>query len=159
MWCLLALLEFILKYGSLYQNLKPKRKKKTFRIYKKWYEFKKTFRTQKKLQKTDTIPIIIPIIIVGRSYYTLMTFLMMLSVRLLSMLMILLSILSGIGNLICGNNLHWLLNLNLIYETLWTGPRSGLHVIVSKYAALVIERPDIHFSLIFYDKNKSRISI
>ena len=28
--------------------------------------------------------------------------------------------------LICGNNLNWLLNLNLIYETLWTGVRSGL---------------------------------
>ena len=37
-----------------------------------------------------------------------------------------LSILSVIGHLICGNNLNWLLNLNLIYETLWTGVRSGL---------------------------------
>ena len=55
-----------------------------------------------------------------------MTFLMMLSVILLSMLMILLSILSVIGDLICGNNLNWLLNLNLIYETLWTGARSDL---------------------------------
>ena len=53
-------------------------------------------------------------------------FLTMLSVILLSMLMILLSILSVIGHLICGNNLNWLLNLNLIYETLWTGVRSGL---------------------------------
>ena len=35
--------------------------------------------------------------------------------------MILLSILSVIRHLICGNNLNWLLNLNLIYETLWTG--------------------------------------
>ena len=25
-----------------------------------------------------------------------------------------------------GNNLNWLLNLNLIYETVWTGVRSGL---------------------------------
>ena len=40
------------------------------------------------------------------SYYTLMTFLMMLSVILLSMLMILLSILSVIRHLICGNNLN-----------------------------------------------------
>ena len=55
------------------------------------------------------------------SYYTLMTFLTMFSVVLLSMLMILLSILSLIRHLICGNNLNWLLNLNLIYETLWTG--------------------------------------
>ena len=36
------------------------------------------------------------------------------------------SILSVIRHLICGNNLNWLLNLNLIYETLWTGARSGL---------------------------------
>ena len=28
--------------------------------------------------------------------------------------------------MICGNNLNWLLNLNLIYETLWTGTGSGL---------------------------------
>ena len=59
------------------------------------------------------------------SYYTLMIFLM-LSVILLPMLMILVSILSVIRHLICGNNLNWFLNLNLIYETLWTGVRSGL---------------------------------
>ena len=52
-----------------------------------------------------------------------MTFLMMLSVILLSMLMILLSILSVIRLLICGNNLNWLLNLNLIYETLDWGKK------------------------------------
>ena len=52
--------------------------------------------------------------------------LMMLSVILLSMLMILLFILSVIRHLICGNNLNWLLNLNLIYKTLSTGVRSGL---------------------------------
>ena len=40
--------------------------------------------------------------------------------------MILFSILSVIRHLICGNNLNWLLNLNLIYKTLWTGVRSGL---------------------------------
>ena len=51
---------------------------------------------------------------------------LMLSVILLSMLMILLSILSVIRHLICGNNLNWLLNLNLICKTLWTGVRSGL---------------------------------
>ena len=28
--------------------------------------------------------------------------------------------------LICGNSLNWFLNLNLIYETLWIGVRSGL---------------------------------
>ena len=57
------------------------------------------------------------------SCYTLMTFLMMLSVILLSMLMILLSILSVIGHLICGNSLNWLLNLNLIYKTLDWGKK------------------------------------
>ena len=54
------------------------------------------------------------------------TFLTMLSVILLYMLMLLLTILSVIRHLICGNNLTWPLNLNLIYETLWIGVRSGL---------------------------------
>ena len=67
-----------------------------------------------------------PSLVLHFSYYTLMTFLMMLSVILLSMLMMLLSILSVIKHLICVNNLNWLLNLNLIYETLWIGERSGL---------------------------------
>ena len=71
-----------------------------------------------------------PFLVLHFSYYTLMTFLMMLSVILLSMLMILLSILSVIRHLICGNNLNWLLNLNLIYETLWTGARSDLLISV-----------------------------
>ena len=48
------------------------------------------------------------------SCYTLIIFLTMLSVILLSMLMIVLSILSVIQHLICGYNLNWLLNLNLI---------------------------------------------
>ena len=60
------------------------------------------------------------------SYYTLMTFAMMLSVILLSILIILLSILNVIRHLIFGNNVNWLLNLNPIYKTLWTGERSGL---------------------------------
>ena len=51
---------------------------------------------------------------------------MMSSVILPSMLMVLLSILSVIRHLICGNNLNWLLNLNLIFKALWTGQRSGL---------------------------------
>ena len=54
-------------------------------------------------------------------YYILRTFLMMLSVLLPSMLMMIL-----LRHLICGNNLNGLLNLNLIYETLWAGARSGL---------------------------------
>ena len=36
------------------------------------------------------------------------------------------TLLSVIRHLICGKNLNWLLNLNLIYETRWTGVRSGL---------------------------------
>ena len=60
------------------------------------------------------------------SCYTLMTFLMVLSVMLLSMLMILLSIPSVIRRLICSNNLKWLLNLILIYKILWTGARSDM---------------------------------
>ena len=67
-----------------------------------------------------------PFSILHFSYCTLMTFLKMLPVILLSMLMILLSILSVIRHLLCGNNLNWPLNLNLIYKTLWTGARSGL---------------------------------
>ena len=59
-----------------------------------------------------------PFLVLHFSYYTLMIFLTMFSVMLLSMLMVLLSILSVIRHLICGNNLNWLLNLNLIYETL-----------------------------------------
>ena len=66
-----------------------------------------------------------PFLVLHFSYYTLMNFLMMLSVILLSMLMTLLFILSVIRHLICGNNLNWLLNLNLIYETMRTETRSG----------------------------------
>ena len=36
------------------------------------------------------------------------------------------TIVSVIRHLICGNNLNWLMNLNLIYKTVWTGVRSGL---------------------------------
>ena len=63
-------------------------------------------------------------------YYTLMTFLMKFFVILLSMMMILLSILTVIRHLIRGNNLNWILNLNLIYETLRTEARSGLLISV-----------------------------
>ena len=66
-----------------------------------------------------------PFLVQHFSYYTLMTFLRMLSVLLLSTLMILLSTLSVIRHLICGKNQNWLLNLNLTYETLWTGAGSG----------------------------------
>ena len=65
-----------------------------------------------------------PFLVLHCSYYTLIAFLMMLSVILLSMLMILPSILSVIRHLTCGNNLNWLLDFNLIFETLLA--RSGL---------------------------------
>ena len=64
-----------------------------------------------------------PFLVLHFSYYTWMTFLTMLSVILLSMMMMLHSILIVIRHLICGNNLNWLLNLNLIYEILWTGSK------------------------------------
>ena len=51
-------------------------------------------------------------------------------VILLFMLTVLLSVLSVIGHLICGNNQNWLLNLILIYETLWTGAGSGLLILM-----------------------------
>ena len=55
------------------------------------------------------------------SYCTLMTFLTMLPIIFLSMLMILLSTPSVHRHLICGNNLNWLLNLNLFYKALGWG--------------------------------------
>ena len=64
-----------------------------------------------------------PFLMLQFSYCTLLTFLMMLSVILVSMLTILLSILSVIEHLICGNNLKWLLNLNLICGTLDPGKK------------------------------------
>ena len=57
------------------------------------------------------------------SYSTLMIFLMMLSVTLLSKLMTLLTFLKLIRHLTCGSNLIWLLKLNLIHETLQTGTK------------------------------------
>ena len=56
-------------------------------------------------------------------YYTLMTFLVMLSVILQYMLMILLSFLSVIRHLTGGNYLNRLLNLDLTYETLDSGKK------------------------------------
>ena len=67
-----------------------------------------------------------PFLVLHFSYYTLMTFLTMLSLILLSILMILLSTLNVIRHLICGNSWNWLLDLNLIYKTLWPVAGSGL---------------------------------
>ena len=57
-----------------------------------------------------------------------MTFLIMLFVILLSMLKIILLTLSVVRHLIYGSNEVWLLNLNLIYETPWTGAGSGFFI-------------------------------
>ena len=65
-----------------------------------------------------------PPLVLHFSYYTLMTFLM-LSVILLSMLMRILSTLIR-SDLICSNNLNWLMNLSLINKTLWTRAGRGL---------------------------------
>ena len=59
-----------------------------------------------------------PFLVLHFSFYELMTFQTMLFVILLSMQMMLLSILTMVRHLICGNNLNWLLNLSLIYEAL-----------------------------------------
>ena len=67
-----------------------------------------------------------PFLVGHFSYYILMIFLMMLSVILLSMLMILFSTLDVIRHLVLGNNQNQLPNLNLTYETLWTGAESDL---------------------------------
>ena len=72
-----------------------------------------------------------PFLVLHFSFCTLMT-LLMLTVMLLSMLMIILSTLSVIRHLICDNNLNWLLSLNLIYETLWTGAGSGVLISMLK---------------------------
>ena len=61
-----------------------------------------------------------PFLVLHFCHYTFITFLI-LSLILPSRLMILHSILSVARHLICGNNWHWLLSLNLIFETLWTG--------------------------------------
>ena len=79
-----------------------------------------------------------PFLVLHFSYYTLMTFLMMLSAILLPMLMILLSILSVIRHLLCGNDLNLLLNLNLIYETLWTEAGSGLLISILSFNTILI---------------------
>ena len=65
------------------------------------------------------------ILVLHFSYYTLMTFVMMLSKVLLPLLMVLIYSQSVIRHLVCGNNQNWLLNLNQIYM-LWTRTGSGL---------------------------------
>ena len=66
----------------------------------------------------------VPLFILPFSYYTLITFLTVLFVILLSMLMILLSTISR--HLICVKNLKWPPNLNFMYKTQYTGAENGL---------------------------------
>ena len=54
------------------------------------------------------------------------------------MLMILLSTLSVIGHLICGNNQRWLKNLNLVYKTLWTC--AGIGFLISVLEKILFDR-------------------
>ena len=83
-----------------------------------------------------------PFLVLHFSYYTLMTFLMMLSVILLSMLMIRLYILSVIRHKICGNTLNWLLNLDLIYETLNRGKKWLVDFNAGKTQVVSFDRSD-----------------
>ena len=92
-----------------------------------------------------------PFLVLHFSYNTLMIFLTLLYVILLSMRMIIISILSVIRDLIRGNNLNWLLNLNLIYETLWTGVRHLalflLFSIIGSFELLWVENLHNNFQL------------
>ena len=72
-----------------------------------------------------------PFLVQDLSYYTLITFLMLL-VILQSIRMMLTSIVSVIRHLIHDNNYSWLLNLNLTYKTLWIGAGSGLLISMLK---------------------------
>ena len=65
-----------------------------------------------------------PFLVLHFSYHTLVTFLMMLSVILLSIPITLLSTLNVIMHLVHGSNNNWL----LIYETLWSGGGHDLHI-------------------------------
>ena len=111
----LSLMEFQVRYSALFLLL-------SVIDNFEWFWMESLHKNIQLMREFLKAPFLVP----HFSYYTLMTFLMMLSVILPSMLMILLSILSVIRHLTCGKNLNWLQNLNLIYETQWTGVRSGL---------------------------------
>ena len=101
-----------------------------------------------------------PFLVLHFSYYTLMIFLTMLSVIFLSMLMIQLSILSMIRDLICGNTLNGLLNLNLIYETLWNRVRSCLiHLNAGKTQLVSFDQSNNSGSNMIASKTMQNIAI
>lgn len=66
-----------------------------------------------------------------------MTFFMMLSIKLLSILMMLLSALSVISYQICGNNYHCLLGLNLSCETLKSEAGRGFLISILKRLSFI----------------------
>ena len=76
------------------------------------------------------------LLVLHYSKYRSMTFLMMLSVILLSMLKILLSTVSVTRHLICGNKQSCLLNFNLINETLQIGLGKGFFILIQEKFSL-----------------------
>ena len=70
-----------------------------------------------------------PFLVLHFSYYTLMTFLMLLLAKFFSLLKMLNSTLNVVKHLICGNSESWLLKLNLTYKTLY--PRAGSGLLIS----------------------------
>ena len=80
-----------------------------------------------------------PLLIQHFSCYTLMPFLLIISLTFLFVLMILLSVLSVIRHLICGNNQSWPLNLNPAHGTLWSAFGSVLLVLMLEKLNLFIQ--------------------
>ena len=82
-----------------------------------------------------------PFLVLQFSYYTLMTFLTMLSVILLSVLMILFSTLNVTRHLICGSNLNWLLNFGLRDTVDW-GKKWLVHFNAGETQLVLFDRSD-----------------
>ena len=70
-----------------------------------------------------------PFLVLRFSYYTFLIDVIC-GAAIYAMLMILLSILNVSRHVICWNNLSWLLNLNLIYDTVWAGTGSSLLILM-----------------------------
>ena len=80
----------------------------------------------------------VPFLVLHISSYILMTFQMILYVILRSRLMIILCTQNESRHLICSSNQSWLLNLNLIYETLQSEAESGLLILMLKNSTCFI---------------------
>ena len=87
-----------------------------------------------------------PFLALHLSYYTLVTFLITLSIILLSLLLIILSSLSLIKYLI-SNNLNCLMNLNLIYKTLWTSKKWLVDFNVGEIQQVLLDRSNNNGSI------------